>query len=188
MRALNLKLGAERHLVSILVDDGLNLELIEVQRGREQEVSVTRGEPKMTERRRTSPESAIVTSSTGLSPRPLGTASIALMTSICRRSQRGGQYLQPRVADRRRRTNAVQDLAENDVLAVEPGEWRSKGASATLAIQRKHDASALRTHQLVTTVQIKNCEPLVSRPALAIESVPAPVCLSLKFSSLNLSP
>lgn len=35
------------------------------------------------------------------------------------------------------------------------------------------------------TVQMKNWDPLVSRPELAIESVPRPVCLSLKFSSGN---
>ena len=34
----------------------------------------------------------------------------------------------------------------------------------------------------------KNCEPLVPGPALAIESTPGPVCLSLKFSSSNFSP
>ena len=40
----------------------------------------------------------------------------------------------------------------------------------------------------VGTVQMKNCDPLVPGPAFAIESVPAPVCLSLKFSSSNLAP
>ena len=35
-------------------------------------------------------------------------------------------------------------------------------------------------------VVMKNCEPLVSGPALAIESVPAPPCLIAKFSSANL--
>ena len=37
--------------------------------------------------------------------------------------------------------------------------------------------------QDVFTVQMKNCEPFVSGPALAMDSVPGPACLSLKFSS-----
>jgi hypothetical protein len=40
----------------------------------------------------------------------------------------------------------------------------------------------------VMTVVIKNCEPLVSFPALAMDRRPFLVCLSLKFSSGNLSP
>ena len=40
----------------------------------------------------------------------------------------------------------------------------------------------------VLTVVIKNCEPFVSGPALAILRSPGPVCLSIKFSSGNLSP
>lgn len=35
---------------------------------------------------------------------------------------------------------------------------------------------------------MKNWEPLVSLPALAMERVPFLVCLSLKFSSSNFSP
>merc|ERR550514_228668 len=42
--------------------------------------------------------------------------------------------------------------------------------------------------QGVSAVQIKNCEPLVLGPAFAIERVPAPACLSSKFSSANFSP
>ena len=41
--------------------------------------------------------------------------------------------------------------------------------------------------QLLTVV-MKNCEPLVSFPALAMDSMPAPVCLSWKFSSGNVRP
>ena len=40
----------------------------------------------------------------------------------------------------------------------------------------------------VATVHRKNCEPLVLGPALAMESTPGPVCLSVKFSSANLAP
>ena len=42
--------------------------------------------------------------------------------------------------------------------------------------------------QLVLTVVMKNCDPFVSFPAFAMLSQPAPRCLSLKFSSGNLSP
>ena len=34
----------------------------------------------------------------------------------------------------------------------------------------------------------RTCEPLVPGPALAMERVPGPVCLSEKFSSANLAP
>ena len=36
--------------------------------------------------------------------------------------------------------------------------------------------------------KVKTCEPFVFGPALAIERMPGPVCLSLKFSSANFSP
>mmetsp|Transcript_18531 Transcript_18531/g.37481 ORF Transcript_18531/g.37481 Transcript_18531/m.37481 type:complete len:241 (-) Transcript_18531:620-1342(-) len=39
---------------------------------------------------------------------------------------------------------------------------------------------------VVFAVHRKNCEPFVPGPALAIESTPGPVCLSVKFSSANL--
>jgi hypothetical protein len=41
---------------------------------------------------------------------------------------------------------------------------------------------------LVMAVVMKNWEPLVSLPALAMLRRPVLVCFSLKFSSLNLSP
>lgn len=44
------------------------------------------------------------------------------------------------------------------------------------------------THHWVFTVQMKNCDPLVLGPALAILSIPDPVCFSWKFSSANFSP
>ena len=44
------------------------------------------------------------------------------------------------------------------------------------------------TYQSVFSVQIKNWEPLVFGPELAIESVPGCSCLSWKFSSLNFPP
>lgn len=42
--------------------------------------------------------------------------------------------------------------------------------------------------QDVFTVVMKNCDPLVSLPALAMLNQPGPSCFSLKFSSLNLLP
>uniref|UniRef100_A0A1B0B9Q6 Uncharacterized protein n=1 Tax=Glossina palpalis gambiensis TaxID=67801 RepID=A0A1B0B9Q6_9MUSC len=35
---------------------------------------------------------------------------------------------------------------------------------------------------------MKNCEPFVFGPALAIDNIPGPVCLRIKFSSSNLLP
>merc|ERR1711920_578475 len=42
--------------------------------------------------------------------------------------------------------------------------------------------------QAVFTVQRKNWEPLVLGPALAIDKIPGPVCLRVKFSSANFEP
>ncbi len=43
-------------------------------------------------------------------------------------------------------------------------------------------------HHEVTSVQMKNWEPLVLGPALAMDRQPAPVCFRVKFSSSNLWP
>merc|ERR1719270_253021 len=40
----------------------------------------------------------------------------------------------------------------------------------------------------VFAVQIKNCDPFVFGPLLAIESIPGPVCFKSKFSSGNCVP
>ena len=48
--------------------------------------------------------------------------------------------------------------------------------------------TCLPSSHAVLTVQMKNWEPLVPGPALAIERMPGPVCFSLKFSSANFSP
>lgn len=45
-----------------------------------------------------------------------------------------------------------------------------------------------RSHQSVEAVQMKNWDPLVLGPALAMDSVPMPECFNRKFSSLNFSP
>lgn len=41
-------------------------------------------------------------------------------------------------------------------------------------------------YQAVLAVQMKNWEPLVLAPELAIDKIPLPVCFNVKFSSLNL--
>src|SRR4051812_23516023 len=48
--------------------------------------------------------------------------------------------------------------------------------------------TCLPSSQLVTTVVMKNCEPFVFGPALAIDRRNGRSCLSWKFSSLNLLP
>ena len=40
----------------------------------------------------------------------------------------------------------------------------------------------------VATVQMKNCDPFVFGPAFAMERIPGPSCLSVKFSSGNVRP
>lgn len=44
------------------------------------------------------------------------------------------------------------------------------------------------THHSVLAVQMKNWEPFVLGPALAIDRIPGPVCFRMKFSSGNFSP
>ena len=65
--------------------------------------------------------------------------------------------------------------------------------SGVCSVCRAQDKNAPKTTCLpssheVLMVQMKNCEPLVFGPALAMERIPGPVCLSLKFSSANFSP
>lgn len=45
-----------------------------------------------------------------------------------------------------------------------------------------------RSYQAVLAVQMKNWDPLVLGPALAMDRTPGPVCVSWKFSSSNLLP
>lgn len=44
------------------------------------------------------------------------------------------------------------------------------------------------SYHSVLTVQMKNWEPLVFGPALAMDRIPGPVCFKMKFSSSNLLP
>lgn len=77
-----------------------------------------------------------------------------------------------------------EDLAEDDMTTIEP--------TVNLGLTDELDNSkGIRLWQVtyeVTTVVMKNWEPLVSLPALAMERMPFLECLSLKFSSSNLSP
>jgi len=50
------------------------------------------------------------------------------------------------------------------------------------------NTTCLPSNHDVFTVVMKNCEPLVSLPALAMLSHPAPACFNLKFSSGKRSP
>ena len=76
---------------------------------------------------------------------------------------------------------ALEDLAEDNVTAVEP-------TMATSALARSCCFAPWWVAYEVTTVVMKNWEPLVSLPALAMDRRPFLVCLSLKFSSGNFSP
>lgn len=81
---------------------------------------------------------------------------------------------------------ALENLTEDDVLAVEP-PMEKTGQLCCCGILHIEDCEAACTYEVMTVV-MKNCEPLVSLPALAMDSRPFLVCLSLKFSSGNLSP
>jgi hypothetical protein len=81
---------------------------------------------------------------------------------------------------------ALEDLAKNDVSAVQPPVNGNP-----LAPVRYEDLLAMtgeRGTYEVMTVVMKNWEPLVSLPALAMDKTPFLVCFSLKFSSANLLP
>ena len=74
--------------------------------------------------------------------------------------------------------DAVDDLAEDDVLAVQP--------RSLLSTDEELGAVARRYVRL-----IKACGDEVAYvlgPALAMERIPGPVCFRVKFSSLNFSP
>ena len=81
--------------------------------------------------------------------------------------------------------HALEDLAEDDVTAIEPPDGC---LLASASVYPSVGRFLLRDTYEVMTVVMKNCEPLVSLPALAMDSMPGLVCLSLKFSSGNFSP
>lgn len=82
---------------------------------------------------------------------------------------------------------ALENLTEDDMTAVQP----TVGASALVRLLPSSSHNKKKRREMtygVTTVVMKNWEPLVSLPALAIERRPFLECLSLKFSSGNVSP
>jgi hypothetical protein len=85
---------------------------------------------------------------------------------------------------------SLKNFAKDNVSAIEPtviAKLVNSDIGGRYVDQRLGVAIRRNTHE-VTTVVMKNWEPLVSFPALAMESRPGLVCLSLKFSSLNLAP
>ena len=130
-----------------------------------------------------SPESAITTV-LDVFPDWLPTASTALTTFIDSSSDtlpkttwRPSSHAASRRTGRARQGRARQ-AAHRD--QIEGGQGDGKEGKSPVRLHARYAP--------VLTVQIKNCEPLVPGPALAIERVPGPVCLSLKFSSANFSP
>lgn len=78
---------------------------------------------------------------------------------------------------------ALNDLAEDDVLAVEPPNPSSQFPTPMYNVYRTRGGA----HEVMMVV-MKNWEPLVSLPALAMERRPFLEWRSLKFSSANFSP
>merc|ERR1712189_6769 len=50
------------------------------------------------------------------------------------------------------------------------------------------NTTCLPSSQVVFAVQMKNWDPFVFLPALAMDRIPDPVCFRMKFSSSNLLP
>lgn len=84
------------------------------------------------------------------------------------------------------------DAAEDDVLAVQPaqkcGSHQWGAATSPGSPQRDAVPPPPHTHHSVLAVQMKNWEPFVLGPALAMDRMPGPVCFRMKFSSANFSP
>ena len=74
---------------------------------------------------------------------------------------------------------ALQDFSKDNVFAIKPAIRPSKSMLIT---------DRLPVTYFVMAVVIKNWEPFVSLPALAILSIPFLLCFNLKFSSSNLFP
>jgi hypothetical protein len=102
--------------------------------------------------------------------------------------------------------NIVRDRAKERASERESERKRERGESIYVYIhthshthtyQHKHThrhtqmtspkTTCLPSSHGVATVVMKNCDPLVSLPALAIDNCPGFVCLNLKFSSANCS-
>lgn len=81
--------------------------------------------------------------------------------------------------------HALHNLAEDDVLAIEPATGAQVSSPVRLFLWMEE---ARGGSYEVTTVVMKNWEPLVSLPALAMDNRPGLECFSLKFSSSKRSP
>lgn len=86
--------------------------------------------------------------------------------------------------------------AEHHVLAIQPGGGTPcvcvspppQGTTAPRVGGSCPLSPPFPTHHSVLAVQMKNWEPLVLGPALAMDRIPGPVCFRMKFSSANFSP
>ena len=74
---------------------------------------------------------------------------------------------------------AFENFAKDNVTAIKPPVMQ--------ASVPKQSYQGRRAYPVITVV-MKNCDPLVSLPALAILNMPFLVCFNLKFSSSNLLP
>ena len=64
-------------------------------------------------------------------------------------------------------------------------DWEPTASMAfttSMPLVTEPNTTCLPSSQSVLTVQRKNCEPLVPGPAFAMERMPGPVCLRVKFS------
>jgi len=82
-----------------------------------------------------------------------------------------------------------------NIISNRNGGWKcvyykklNKLKKHTIPFNTIPKTTCLPSNQLVLTVVMKNCEPLVSLPAFAIDTYPGAMCFNLKFSSGNLSP
>lgn len=80
--------------------------------------------------------------------------------------------------------NSLHNTAKHNMLPIQPG--RKINGFNTFNILAIHVPD--QAYQAVLAVQMKNCDPLVLGPALAMDRIPGPVCLNWKFSSANFSP
>ena len=81
---------------------------------------------------------------------------------------------------------SFQDLSKNDVAAIKP--WSLYIQNIVSLKISKATSKEKVIHELTLTVVMKNCDPLVFGPALAMDRYIGPSCFNLKFSSANFSP
>ncbi|KYN11525.1 hypothetical protein ALC57_16308 [Trachymyrmex cornetzi] len=64
----------------------------------------------------------------------------------------------------------------------------SKPPNTSIPLRTCPKTTCFPSSQSVLAVHMKNCDPFVFGPELAIDRVPGPVCFNSKFSSSNLLP